>query len=75
MAITSPKAPMYQALKEKINLSRERNSRRVAEWFRDTVLDHPKLENLRMMKAKGKRQSKLTKGRIAELIDEPDLLR
>ncbi|WMV33111.1 hypothetical protein MTR67_026496 [Solanum verrucosum] len=38
-----------QALKEKIKSARERSSRRVAEQFRDAVLDRPKLQNLRTL--------------------------
>ncbi|KAG5593766.1 hypothetical protein H5410_034998 [Solanum commersonii] len=56
MAIISPKVPVCQALTKKIKSTRERSSRRVAEWFRDAVLDHPKLQNLRMLKAKAKRR-------------------
>ncbi|KAG5580814.1 hypothetical protein H5410_051441 [Solanum commersonii] len=55
MATISPKVLVCQALKEKINLVRETSSKRVAKWFRDTVLDHPKLQNWRMLKAKAKR--------------------
>uniref|UniRef100_M1DU71 Uncharacterized protein n=1 Tax=Solanum tuberosum TaxID=4113 RepID=M1DU71_SOLTU len=43
------------SLKEKIKLARERSCRRVAKWFRDAVLDRPKLHNLKMLKAKAKR--------------------
>uniref|UniRef100_M1D840 Polyprotein protein n=1 Tax=Solanum tuberosum TaxID=4113 RepID=M1D840_SOLTU len=56
MAITSPKVPVCQALKEKIKLVRERSTRRIAESFRDAVLDLPKLQTLRMLKAKAKRR-------------------
>uniref|UniRef100_M1DCM7 Uncharacterized protein n=1 Tax=Solanum tuberosum TaxID=4113 RepID=M1DCM7_SOLTU len=52
----SPKVPVCQALKEKIKSAIEKGSRCVVEWFRDAVLDHPKLQNLRMLKAKGKRR-------------------
>uniref|UniRef100_M1DGB8 Uncharacterized protein n=1 Tax=Solanum tuberosum TaxID=4113 RepID=M1DGB8_SOLTU len=47
--------PLYQALKAKIKSAIEMSSRRVAEWFRDAVLDRPKLHNLRIVKAKAKR--------------------
>ncbi|WMV32544.1 hypothetical protein MTR67_025929 [Solanum verrucosum] len=47
---------MCQSLKEKIKLVREMSSRRIAEWFRDAVLDHPKLQNLNKLKAKAKRR-------------------
>ncbi|WMV32905.1 hypothetical protein MTR67_026290 [Solanum verrucosum] len=33
-------------------LVRERSSRRITEWFRDAVLDRPKLQTLRKLKAK-----------------------
>ena len=56
MTTISPKVLVCQALKEKIKLERERNSWRVAEWFRDAVLDCLKLQNLRIMKAKAKRR-------------------
>uniref|UniRef100_M1DK27 Uncharacterized protein n=1 Tax=Solanum tuberosum TaxID=4113 RepID=M1DK27_SOLTU len=56
VAIISPKVPVCQGLKEKIKLARERSSRRVTEWFRGTMLDRPKLQNLRMLKAKAKRR-------------------
>uniref|UniRef100_M1DHY6 Uncharacterized protein n=1 Tax=Solanum tuberosum TaxID=4113 RepID=M1DHY6_SOLTU len=55
VANTSPKVPVSKALKEKIKSARERSSRRVTERFRDAVLDRPKLQNLRMLKAKDKR--------------------
>ncbi|WMV33054.1 hypothetical protein MTR67_026439, partial [Solanum verrucosum] len=51
-----------QALKKKINLARERSSRRVTEWFCDAVLDRPKLQNLMMLKAKAIRRWNLPKG-------------
>uniref|UniRef100_M1E079 Uncharacterized protein n=1 Tax=Solanum tuberosum TaxID=4113 RepID=M1E079_SOLTU len=54
MAIILPKVLVCQALKEKTKLARERSSRRVTEWFCDAVLDRPKLQNLRMRKAKEK---------------------
>uniref|UniRef100_M1D8A3 Integrase core domain containing protein n=1 Tax=Solanum tuberosum TaxID=4113 RepID=M1D8A3_SOLTU len=47
-----PKVPVCQALKERTKLARERSSRRITEWFCDVVLDRPKLETLRMLKAK-----------------------
>ncbi|WMV37722.1 hypothetical protein MTR67_031107 [Solanum verrucosum] len=43
-------------MKEKIKLARERSCRRIAEWFRDIVLDLPKLQKMRMLKAKAKRR-------------------
>uniref|UniRef100_M1DPS0 Uncharacterized protein n=1 Tax=Solanum tuberosum TaxID=4113 RepID=M1DPS0_SOLTU len=55
MAITSPKVPVCQALKEKVKSARKRSSRRVAKKFCDAVLDCPKLRNLKMRKAKEKR--------------------
>uniref|UniRef100_M1DIF5 Uncharacterized protein n=1 Tax=Solanum tuberosum TaxID=4113 RepID=M1DIF5_SOLTU len=54
MAIISPKVVVCQALKVKLKSAIEMSSRRVAEWFRNAVLDHPKLQNLRMLKAKAK---------------------
>ncbi|WMV45973.1 hypothetical protein MTR67_039358 [Solanum verrucosum] len=45
---------MCQALKEKTKLVRERSSRRITEWFHDAVLDRPKLQPLRKLKAKEK---------------------
>ncbi|WMV58962.1 hypothetical protein MTR67_052347 [Solanum verrucosum] len=56
MAIISPKVPVCQAMKVKIKSVRKRSSRRVAGWFHDVVLDRPKLQNLRMLKAKAKRR-------------------
>ncbi|WMV25120.1 hypothetical protein MTR67_018505 [Solanum verrucosum] len=50
-----PKVPVCQALKEKIKSTIERSSRRVAEQFRYAVLDRPKLQNLKMLKAKEKK--------------------
>uniref|UniRef100_M1BZP8 Uncharacterized protein n=1 Tax=Solanum tuberosum TaxID=4113 RepID=M1BZP8_SOLTU len=50
ISITSPKVLVCQALKEKINLARERSSRRATKRFRDAVLDLPKLYKLRMLK-------------------------
>ncbi|KAG5571436.1 hypothetical protein H5410_061202 [Solanum commersonii] len=37
-------ANLCQALKEKIKLARERSTRWIAEWFRNAILDHPKLQ-------------------------------
>uniref|UniRef100_M1D8U9 Uncharacterized protein n=1 Tax=Solanum tuberosum TaxID=4113 RepID=M1D8U9_SOLTU len=54
MDMISPKAPVCQALKEKIKSAIEWSSRRVAERFRDAVLDRPKQQNVRMLKAKVK---------------------
>ncbi|KAG5610208.1 hypothetical protein H5410_021489 [Solanum commersonii] len=42
MAMISSKAPVCQALKVKTKPAIERSSQRVAEWFCDAVLDHPK---------------------------------
>ncbi|KAG5571521.1 hypothetical protein H5410_061287 [Solanum commersonii] len=39
-----------------INLAREMSNRRVDEWLCDVVLDSPKLQNLRKLKAKAKRR-------------------
>uniref|UniRef100_M1DKI1 Uncharacterized protein n=1 Tax=Solanum tuberosum TaxID=4113 RepID=M1DKI1_SOLTU len=50
---------MCQALKEKIKLARERSSQRIIEWFRDAVLDRPKLQTWKMLKAKAKRGNKV----------------
>ncbi|KAG5580605.1 hypothetical protein H5410_051232, partial [Solanum commersonii] len=43
MARMPSKLPVCQALKEKIKLAIERSSRQVAEWFRNAVLDLPKV--------------------------------
>uniref|UniRef100_M1DNB5 Uncharacterized protein n=1 Tax=Solanum tuberosum TaxID=4113 RepID=M1DNB5_SOLTU len=43
-----------QALKEKINSVIEMSSRRVVERFRDAMLYRPKLQNLKLLKAKAK---------------------
>uniref|UniRef100_M1E151 Putative plant transposon protein domain-containing protein n=1 Tax=Solanum tuberosum TaxID=4113 RepID=M1E151_SOLTU len=43
-----------QALKEKIKSAMEWSSQRVTERFRDAVFDHPKLQNVKMLKAKVK---------------------
>uniref|UniRef100_M1DXL8 Polyprotein protein n=1 Tax=Solanum tuberosum TaxID=4113 RepID=M1DXL8_SOLTU len=56
MAMISPKVVVFQALKEKIKSALERRSWRGAERFRGAVLDHPKLQNLKMLKAKAKRR-------------------
>uniref|UniRef100_M1DS29 Uncharacterized protein n=1 Tax=Solanum tuberosum TaxID=4113 RepID=M1DS29_SOLTU len=56
MATILPKVPVCQTLKEKIKSAIERRSRQVTEWFRDAVLDRPKLQNLKMLKAKAKRR-------------------
>uniref|UniRef100_M1AUA2 Uncharacterized protein n=1 Tax=Solanum tuberosum TaxID=4113 RepID=M1AUA2_SOLTU len=55
MADVSPNVPVCQALKEKIKSAIERGNRRVAERFRDAVPHRPKLQNLKMLKAKAKR--------------------
>ncbi|KAG5630838.1 hypothetical protein H5410_002555 [Solanum commersonii] len=44
------------ASKEKIKSAKERSSRRIVEWFCDAILDRPKLQTLRMLKAKTERQ-------------------
>uniref|UniRef100_M1DNW1 Uncharacterized protein n=1 Tax=Solanum tuberosum TaxID=4113 RepID=M1DNW1_SOLTU len=75
MAMISPKVPMYQALKEKIKSARERSSRRFAERFRDAVIGLPKVTELENVEGQTKKAMKLTKGRIAELIGDPNLLR
>ncbi|KAG5580867.1 hypothetical protein H5410_051494 [Solanum commersonii] len=62
MAMISPKALVCQALKEKIKSAIERSSRQVTKWFRDAVLDHPKLQNLKMLKAKAKGRLNRPKG-------------
>uniref|UniRef100_M1D975 Uncharacterized protein n=1 Tax=Solanum tuberosum TaxID=4113 RepID=M1D975_SOLTU len=62
MTITSPKVPVCQALKDKIKLARERSSQRIAKWFRDAVLDCPKLQTLRMLKAKARKRWNRSKG-------------
>uniref|UniRef100_M1DUG6 Uncharacterized protein n=1 Tax=Solanum tuberosum TaxID=4113 RepID=M1DUG6_SOLTU len=56
MAMISPKVQVCQAMKGKIKSAIERSSQQVAEWFRDAVLDCPKLQNLKMLKAKAKRR-------------------
>uniref|UniRef100_M1DRI6 Putative plant transposon protein domain-containing protein n=1 Tax=Solanum tuberosum TaxID=4113 RepID=M1DRI6_SOLTU len=50
-----PKVPVCQAPKDKIKLARERSIRQIAEWFHDAVLDRPKLQTWRILKAKEKR--------------------
>uniref|UniRef100_M1DFC5 Integrase core domain containing protein n=1 Tax=Solanum tuberosum TaxID=4113 RepID=M1DFC5_SOLTU len=52
MAMISPKVTVCQALKEKIKSVMGWSSRRVAERFCDAVFDRPKLQNVRMLKAK-----------------------
>uniref|UniRef100_M1DKA6 Uncharacterized protein n=1 Tax=Solanum tuberosum TaxID=4113 RepID=M1DKA6_SOLTU len=54
--MVSPNVPVCQALKEKIKLAIERSSRRVGERFRDAMLYRPKLQNLKLLKAKVKRR-------------------
>uniref|UniRef100_M1DFN2 Putative plant transposon protein domain-containing protein n=1 Tax=Solanum tuberosum TaxID=4113 RepID=M1DFN2_SOLTU len=67
MAMISPKVPVCQALKKKIESAIQKRSGRVTEPFRDAVLDRPKLQNLKMLKAK----KKVCKTRRAqELIGE-----
>ncbi|WMV13527.1 hypothetical protein MTR67_006912 [Solanum verrucosum] len=56
MADVSPNVPVCQVLKDKIKSAIERSNRRVIEWFRDAVPYHPKLRNLKMLKAKAKRR-------------------
>uniref|UniRef100_M1D9Z9 Uncharacterized protein n=1 Tax=Solanum tuberosum TaxID=4113 RepID=M1D9Z9_SOLTU len=56
MAIVLPKVPVCQALKEKLKSAIKKSSQRVGERFRDVVLDQPKLQNLKMLKAKEKRR-------------------
>uniref|UniRef100_M1DWK5 Polyprotein protein n=1 Tax=Solanum tuberosum TaxID=4113 RepID=M1DWK5_SOLTU len=53
--MVSPNVPVCQALMDKIKLVIERSSRRVAERFHDVVLDHQKLQNLKMRKNKAER--------------------
>uniref|UniRef100_M1DYE3 Uncharacterized protein n=1 Tax=Solanum tuberosum TaxID=4113 RepID=M1DYE3_SOLTU len=62
MAMISSKVPVCQALKVKIKSAIEKSSRRVAERFCDAVLDLPKLQNLKMLKAKAKWRWNLPKG-------------
>uniref|UniRef100_M1DE16 Polyprotein protein n=1 Tax=Solanum tuberosum TaxID=4113 RepID=M1DE16_SOLTU len=73
--MTSPKVPIYQALKKKIMLVIERSSRRVAERFHDAVIGSRKVTKLEDTEGQSKNVIELTKGRIAELIGDPDLLR
>uniref|UniRef100_M1DVC7 Uncharacterized protein n=1 Tax=Solanum tuberosum TaxID=4113 RepID=M1DVC7_SOLTU len=74
MAITLPKVSVCQALKVKIKSVMEWSSLRVIEWFCDAVLDRPKLQDLKMLKAKAKRlASKKSNWRIAKEVGEPDL--
>uniref|UniRef100_M1DS88 Integrase core domain containing protein n=1 Tax=Solanum tuberosum TaxID=4113 RepID=M1DS88_SOLTU len=51
------------------------SSRRVAERFRDAVIGSPTVTELEDAEGQRKKAMKLTKGRIAELIVDPDLLR
>ncbi|KAG5615236.1 hypothetical protein H5410_015060 [Solanum commersonii] len=60
---------------EEIKLVRERSRRRIAKWFRDAVLDRPKLQTWRNAEGQGKKAMELTIGWIVKLISEPDLLR
>ncbi|KAG5605710.1 hypothetical protein H5410_027202, partial [Solanum commersonii] len=41
---------------ERTKLAREKSSWRITEWFRDAMLDRPKLETLRMQKGYGNDQ-------------------
>ncbi|WMV18696.1 hypothetical protein MTR67_012081 [Solanum verrucosum] len=52
MAAWPPKVLVCQALKERTKLVREKSSRWITKWFRDAVLDRPKLQTLRTLKAK-----------------------
>ncbi|WMV30594.1 hypothetical protein MTR67_023979 [Solanum verrucosum] len=52
----SPNVPVCQALKKKIKSAIEMSSQRVVERFRDAMLDCLELWNLKMLKAKAKRQ-------------------
>ncbi|KAG5615846.1 hypothetical protein H5410_015670 [Solanum commersonii] len=54
--------PVCQALRVKVNLARERSSRRVTKWFCDALLDRLKLQNLRIFKAKARRRLNGPKG-------------
>uniref|UniRef100_M1DT26 Uncharacterized protein n=1 Tax=Solanum tuberosum TaxID=4113 RepID=M1DT26_SOLTU len=71
----SPKVPVCQTLKEKIKSAMEWSSWRVSKRFRDVVLDRPKVIELEDAEDQGKKAMELTKGRIAEWISNPDLLR
>uniref|UniRef100_M1DYU5 Uncharacterized protein n=1 Tax=Solanum tuberosum TaxID=4113 RepID=M1DYU5_SOLTU len=60
----------------------ERSNRQIAEWYRDAVLDHRKLQTWRMLKAKAKRLKCgmylksgdwRSKYPLAEEVGEPDL--
>uniref|UniRef100_M1E046 Uncharacterized protein n=1 Tax=Solanum tuberosum TaxID=4113 RepID=M1E046_SOLTU len=74
VVITSPKVPVRQALKEKIKSARERSSRPVVERFRNAVIGSPKVTELEDVEGQSKKAMELTKGQIAELIGDPDLL-
>ncbi|WMV10012.1 hypothetical protein MTR67_003397, partial [Solanum verrucosum] len=49
-----PKVPVCQTLKERTKSATERSSWWIAEWLRNAVLDRPKLQTSRMLKAKVK---------------------
>lgn len=63
MALVLPNVSVCQALKDKIKSVIGRNSQQVVERFHDTVLYHPKLLNMKMYKAKSKKEMEWTKGR------------
>jgi len=72
MAIISPKVLVCQDLKEKINSAIERSSRRAVLRCSVGMSNVTELEDAQ---GQSKKTMELTKGRIAELIGEPDLLR